>query len=78
MIKRRKSVRSPKLLAFFARLAFTSPGKNCDKFITPTVRVSCWARIKTVPIAGVVTLMENLKVPANESDLSRFRNFIDE
>jgi hypothetical protein len=30
LIKRKKSVRAPKLLAFFARLSLTSPGKNCD------------------------------------------------
>jgi len=44
--KREESVRAHKLLAVFARLAFTSPCKNCDKFITPTVRVSCWAILK--------------------------------
>jgi hypothetical protein len=39
--KRKKKVRAHKILAFFARLAFTSPGKKCDKLINPTVRVSC-------------------------------------
>ena len=40
--KRKKSVRGIKPLAVFARLAFTSPGKNRDKQLTFIVRVSCW------------------------------------
>jgi hypothetical protein len=40
------------------------------KAIKPTIRVSCWAKIKTVLIAGMVTLRENLKVPAKETDWS--------
>ena len=52
--------------------------KNCDKFITPTIRVSCWAYLKTVLFAGIVDLNENLKVPAKETDLSWYKNFIDD
>jgi hypothetical protein len=39
-IKRKKKVRAHKLLAVFARLAYTSPGKKCDKQLTHIVRVS--------------------------------------
>ena len=52
--------------------------KNCDKFITPTDRVSCWAKIRTISIAGTVTLKENLKVPAKETDLSWNESFKDD
>jgi hypothetical protein len=38
--KGKKSVRAHKLLAFFARLAYTSPGKKCDKQLTHIVRVT--------------------------------------
>jgi len=31
-----------KTLAVFARLAYTSPGKKCDKQLTHIVRVSGW------------------------------------
>jgi hypothetical protein len=49
-------------------------GKNCDKLITPTIRVSCWAHFKTVTIVGFVTLRNHLKVPENCTELSRFTN----
>ena len=37
--QREKNVRAAKPLAVFARLAFTSPGKKCDKQLTHIVRV---------------------------------------
>jgi hypothetical protein len=37
--KRKKNVRAHTQLTVFARLAFTPPSKNCDKFINATVRV---------------------------------------
>jgi hypothetical protein len=48
--QREKNVRADKPLMVFARLAFTSPGKNRDKQLTHIVRVSksaviflsCW------------------------------------
>jgi hypothetical protein len=39
-IKKKRRVRADTQPPVFARLAFTSPGKNCDKLIYPTVRVS--------------------------------------
>jgi hypothetical protein len=38
--QREKNVRAAKPLMVFARLAFTSPGKNHDKQLTHIVRVS--------------------------------------
>jgi hypothetical protein len=38
--QKKKNVRAHKLLALFARLAYTSPGKKCDKQLTHIVRVS--------------------------------------
>jgi len=37
--KEERGVRVSKTLAVFARLAFTSPGKKCDKQLTHIVRV---------------------------------------
>jgi len=37
--KKKRGVRVSKTLAVFARLAFTSPGKKCDKQLTHIVRV---------------------------------------
>jgi hypothetical protein len=52
--KEKKSDRADKPLAVFARLAFTSPGKNHDKQLTFIVRVSfsCIKNFydKTVPV----------------------------
>jgi hypothetical protein len=39
-IKKKRRVRADTQPLVFARLAFTSPGKNCDKLINYTVRVS--------------------------------------
>jgi len=46
-LKKKKSVRAHKLLVVFARLAYTSPGKNHDELIDPTVRVSVSFDFKT-------------------------------
>jgi len=40
--KEKRRVRVSKTLAVFARLAYTSPGKKCDKQLTHIVRVSGW------------------------------------
>jgi hypothetical protein len=37
--KEKRGVRVSKTLAVFARLAYTSPGKKCDKQLTHIVRV---------------------------------------
>jgi hypothetical protein len=37
--------------------------KNCDKFITPTVRVSCWAGLKAVKVAEIVTVNKHFLSP---------------
>jgi len=37
--KEKRRVRVSKTLAVFARLAYTSPGKKCDKQLTHIVRV---------------------------------------
>jgi len=38
-LKEKRGVRVSKTLAVFARLAYTSPGKKCDKQLTHIVRV---------------------------------------
>ena len=41
------------------------------KAITHTIRVSCWAHFKTVSVAEIVMFNQDLKVPVNDTDLSR-------